>query len=446
MDSTDPPARIDDMWVLEENAFEDTRLYVDDLVGSTYIEIALEDSSGAEISRKYIEGYSTRIAFEKGISNVKVLSGSSVMIERLISFCNNNGKCEPCEGPSCSLIENTLTCHDCKSGSADGFCDTISDDICDPDCDHDTADPDCQSNCSEDCGMDIDTALFCSDYKGTACETYEDCIGGFMVYAADAMTCCLGGVCGIEGEYVETSSELKSHPEYTITPNGKSASAVESQGVDSYCVNSMKGVVCDTDETCNGNSVEFYLGIYCCLGTCTKVQAPPVVSEPEFSAAELESLYDFSEMAVTNVSAPAVAVEEELPVGEFPHESIADAPVAVPLFSKEGLIDVADSAVQALDNVSFVYLAAIILGILFLVSLLVALFRRGASTQLAKEENVTPILSIDLQPAIDSMVAKGYNYTQVEQWLVQNRYDKSVVDSEIRKNYQKRIELQGQKK
>jgi hypothetical protein len=72
--------------------------------------------------------------FDNGIQRIEIYQDGEFISGRQISFCNSNGICEPCSGPGCTLIENSLTCLDCPSGAEDYFCDLVQDGICDPDC------------------------------------------------------------------------------------------------------------------------------------------------------------------------------------------------------------------------------------------------------------------------------------------------------------------------
>ncbi len=126
-----------------------------------------------------------------------------------VSFCNNDGQCQPCFEGLCENIENYLTCpEDCPSGGEDNFCDLQRDGVCDPDCDG--YDFDCDECIDKVClydGMEVDRET-CSDIGGTSCRGDEVC-EGYETYADDTgMGCCIGQ-CAEESdeEVVQEESE-----------------------------------------------------------------------------------------------------------------------------------------------------------------------------------------------------------------------------------------------
>ena len=113
--------------------------------------------------------------------------------EHEISFCNNDGTCQPCFEGLCNVIENFLTCpNDCHSGSHDNFCDLQRDGICDPDCV--LFDFDCNQCIENVCiyeGIQVQDT-FCSDLGGVSCPSNRVC-DGHLTYADDTgMFCCVG--------------------------------------------------------------------------------------------------------------------------------------------------------------------------------------------------------------------------------------------------------------
>jgi len=457
VNSPDSPSSIIDIAVLENNGFDETRLYEDHSPDSSTTEVVVEGLGGNVLSRKFLEGYSTQMAFVPGTSGVKIVSGISVLAEKKVSFCDNDKVCEPCIGASCSLIENSLTCTDCRSGSRDGFCDTVPDGICDTDCGFDLADADCERQCSQDCGLEEADLLSCDDMGGSVCGPEEDCMNGWMAYTWDSMYCCVGGVCAYPNEYVQTMVTLQNQPSMVITPSGEFASTVQDYGIGDYCVEKLGGSICDAPtEYCDGDLVEYYYNTYCCVGSCARYPESAFQSDDfmfavrnetsrPLSEGEMFSLYDFSAMESQLESERDSFYPEEilqdLPEGEFPHEGIAEAATEPPVVSEQSISDAGASAAAAIskisDKIDLLQVALIALGALFFVAICLVLFTRSASKKVAAES-----ARVDLQSEIDSLVSQGNDYKRVEQVLVSRGIDKSLVDSEIKKNYDKRVQLQ----
>ncbi|MFC1723600.1 hypothetical protein ACFL0V_05660 [Nanoarchaeota archaeon] len=147
----------------------------------------------------------TAIETDSPISSFKVYeddtyfrSGATAtpVFEARFNTCNNNGICEPCLNTSCTLIENSLICDDCPSGSSDFFCDLIHDGICDPDCEF--VDGDCPE--CVDCAF---KDLTCETAQGSRCAEGESCIDGSFAFGImerdePVNNCCVGGTCGFE--------------------------------------------------------------------------------------------------------------------------------------------------------------------------------------------------------------------------------------------------------
>ncbi len=133
-----------------------------------------------------------------------------------VSFCNNDGECQPCFEGLCNNIENHLTCpEDCPSGGEDNYCDLKRDGVCDPDCkEYDFDCDECMDNICIYDGMEVQS-LICSDMDGSVCAHDEDC-HGFFTYSDDAgMRCCIGE-CGIpeqaDGDQQIEERESPQHP------------------------------------------------------------------------------------------------------------------------------------------------------------------------------------------------------------------------------------------
>ncbi|MBW2971474.1 hypothetical protein KY359_00415 [Candidatus Woesearchaeota archaeon] len=469
VDSSESPSQFVDFAVLEYNSFADTRLYEDHTDDSTSVELVLSDASGAELSRSFLDGPSSIRSFSSNMADVKIVSGGAVLLQRSLRFCDSDGVCEPCEGADCTLLENFLTCSDCSSGAGDSFCNTLEDGVCDPDCDFDLADPDCFRECSQDCGVEDDFAIlpFCSDYNGEICEATEDCIGGSMLFTTDSLYCCAGGFCGITGEYIETRMEMIDHPESTITPLGERASDVASE-MGSYCVNKLKGSLCEPDQNCDGEMVEFYYDTYCCVGECVRVPPEAYYSEEYMgelmtetslppSQDELDALYDMSYDAEAEDAElygywdmPEFGADEfeekERNIIAAEEEMAGDQRIA----ALKAFVDSFTPAVpEKIKGFSFPILAVSLLVIVLLVSGLVALFRHSAGKRIETESASVSngeLTATDLQPEIDALIAKGFNYTQSRAFLVRKGYRQEIVNAEIMKNYNIRKAAQVKQK
>ena len=135
-------------------------------------------------------------------------------ISQEVSFCNNDGTCQPCFEGLCSNIENHLTCpSDCPSGGSDNYCDLKLDGICDSDCsDYDFDCDECMDNICLYDGMELQS-ISCSAMGGNVCSAREIC-SGYETYADDVgMNCCIGE-CQYESVQ-EDSASIPSHSEET---------------------------------------------------------------------------------------------------------------------------------------------------------------------------------------------------------------------------------------
>lgn len=404
--------------VEQENAFYELFSgYYEDPYFEPDKTVQLLDSSGAVV---YEEVFSIPwyAPYAVSAASVRIVSGSDVLFEKTFSFCNDNGVCEPCEGQGCSIMENSLTCADCASGSADLFCDLRNDGICDPDCND--VDGDC-AGCAPYCFFDYMEDFSCSALGGQACDDFTDCVGGFLVYAEDTGDegCCLQGMCRLMSEYVETTAQLENQPSLTITPEGEFASIVQEQGpIDQYCIEELKGIVCAEDEFCRGEETEYYHDIFCCIGECIRYKEEANITAPIDYLAEL-------------YEEPSEEIEEAQEIaGEFPEEEIEPELPIMP--EKEPTL---------LERINLFYASIFLVGILAVVFFFVIGFKTSASRKIKEEQKAAPA-TVDLQSQIDTLVAQGSNYKQIEQVLLQKGYESSAVDMQIRKNYQNRLRLE----
>ncbi|MBW2967549.1 hypothetical protein KY362_03615 [Candidatus Woesearchaeota archaeon] len=396
------------------------------------------------------------------VGSFRVIHEGAVHHEQEISFCDSDGVCEPCHDFPCSSAESFASCEDCASGSSDHYCDLERDGVCDPDCNN--RDGDCPA-CTACLFIDM-AGLPCEDIGGTECDNIAEHVEcrGELVVLDDYVDCCIG-TCFSLGEFVETVAEMQAYPEHTVTPSGIYASALASAGgPEMFCVEEMGGDVCAEYERCDGPSEDLYYNMPCCLGFCELIEVPfescvgefdepawteedaeweeALISEPlledGFTAAEIVAFESYDGSSEERDAAQMAAEEEWLRGPEQPPQ------------------DIAERIEQFIPEEVRGYSPAIIIGgvtlLLVLLVLLIALFRRSAKGKMEQETGAAsqqsmpqpqtgtapPDAAIDLQPYIDSMITKGYSYAQVRATLMKRGYSQSLVDAEIRKNYDAR--------
>ncbi|MFH1063789.1 MAG: hypothetical protein V1729_01775 [Candidatus Woesearchaeota archaeon] len=381
VDSYPEPTLITEVFVLEQNAFGDSRFFHDQIEEDTSFKIELIDSSGNIILTIPVEGYSSHLMFDDRISSIRLVSGETLTDKLDITFCDGDGVCEPCDEIACETSENVLTCADCKSGQNDLFCDVIEDGMCDPDCNSDPADPDCVSEYLQ--------------YEGI-------------------------------GEYVESMALMQNQPSLTILANGDNAAAAQAEdSPGQYCTEMAGGKICAPEERCSGRILEYIQGMRCCLGTCSlpDEDITDTVSDELVGLPAIETISEDYDEGIENI-----------PDGEFPYETIVELgerPTVVQKVEQFGR-----SAENQLNKINALHVAAILLVVFLLLSGATVIFRRSAEKQIS-----TPSLPVqlNLQSEIEKLVSAGHTYQQIEQELMQRGLAKSTVDIEINLHYQRRI-------
>jgi|GEM_PF-6701673 len=379
LDSQVLPTDVVNIFVVDPVASSDVRFFRDQTEDSAF-DIVLEDKAGTEVSRDWVRGDSAMPFFDGSVVKIKLVSGSSVLAERDIRFCDSDGVCEPCQDPGCDLAESSFSCTDCSSASEDGVCAAITDGVCDPDCIENFADEDC----------------------------------GYVPDASKRL-----------GEYVETMVQSQNNPQLTISASG--SSVAEESGVD-YCFDNLGGNICSPDERCAGEEKEYAFRSYCCIGDCVQYSQDVYFSDRKaeemrdthIPLSEIERLYNFTEMEL-RLKVPAeevkVKVNESLSQGEILPEQQE---------KKEGIVE---SVTAVVNKLNFIYVAGVVLIVSTILILILSFASRG------KKQN-------DLQAEIDSLVSQGKDYKAAEQILVGKGFEKSFVDAEINRNYQGRLEIQ----
>ncbi len=161
----------------------------------------VKDAEGAVLAGETVyPDIWNNVLLDSSISSFEILKNGVVVHSQYLSFCDNDGTCEPCaeRGPDnvCRLVESMLICADCPSGGNDGYCDLFEDGICDPDCNG--KDRDCEGCTSDECyyhDSEVQPLLCAEDLGGEVCQPGIVCTGRY-VYADDSGTlCCVDGVC-----------------------------------------------------------------------------------------------------------------------------------------------------------------------------------------------------------------------------------------------------------
>lgn len=186
---------LDHISTYTENIFYQERY--EDFFESYGIGIVMKmyDADGAFLGEEDAWGQAA-FFYDDRLSKILLEGEDKLSHEQDISFCNNNGICEPCEGVNCVLAEGYLTCDDCASGAKDNYCDLKRDGICDPDCND--LDVDCNAcQITNTCLGEYEIIKrTCSDYGGSPCGEGQ-CLGE-LVLTEDVFNDCCVGVCEIE--------------------------------------------------------------------------------------------------------------------------------------------------------------------------------------------------------------------------------------------------------
>ena len=470
---------------LDVNILEPNMFHSDDYISSGEIGenvIVLLDSSNRVLAQAGQEEGLTVLPFSKGMAQVAVYNKyafeaggteATPVYTQDISFCDNDGVCEPCNGPGCELAENYLTCPDCASGSPDRFCDLKKDIICDPDCNG--IEIDC-IGCEPAC---IFEGADCGSVGGILCDPADDCIGGYFAMGLKDQdriidNCCISGFCGSLAEYIETKRQIEFYPENYEAP--------EFEPPTTDCPG-RGGNLCDWNEECDGEW-DIYIpsdpaesvnedGL-CCIGSCRTPEEdrelPPayvldqretdVMPTPQEVAEALKGLPPADQLPVY-IDEEELMIEkdvdqyldpdsynfseEDIAAGDFPHEMMRitpedEEPEVMPDVSTGPITEVIGFAQEQAGKVGIAQVAVLIIVLGLLIAGLVGIFKAVARSK------VPIALGPDLQSEIDDLVAQGNDYKKVESMLVQKGHDRSHVDEEIRKNYQMRLAQQKEAK
>jgi len=161
-------------------------------------------------------------------------------IERKISFCNNNGICEPCNDAQCTTAENAITCRkDCQFNSNDNLCDMRPDGICDPDCVLPYGCKESSFGCDRECA-----------YENTKVPTEAEASEGSMPEKIGRY------------DYMTDYSGMK-------------------------CVDELGGSICNDDYTCVDGFISAADTDFCCLSTCVPIEYRPAEEDIKIKQTEV---------------------------------------------------------------------------------------------------------------------------------------------------------------
>ena len=226
--------------------------------------------------------------------------------------------------------------------------------------------------------------------------------------------------------------QLQNQTSLTLTPSGEFASIVlEYDDIEDYCTIDLEGRVCGQAEYCEGEEIEYYPAEYCCKGVCRPSPHKQVLKPEEIVDQET---YDPDSMTEEDLEAIDALVEEE--AVEIP------VPEEIPAETKEPLERMKEAVEKVSSRINFLHVALIIAGVLFVVFVSLAFFRRSAEHKIEESDKAArqrPVQQTpNLQPMIDSFISKGYSYKQARQSLIDQGHTQDIVDAEIRKNYESR--------
>ncbi len=447
---------IDDIQVLERNYFNNDDYVIGDELSDNIIvllgknnELIYKTDMGVTVTRvPFFTGIGKILVFKKNEFQLSELNAHS-LISKDISFCDNDGVCEPCFSGFCFLTENVLTCPDCPSGFNDGYCDLKKDGVCDPDCEN--QDGDC-SFCEPFCAFENIT---CSDKGGTFCSSDEECVGGYFsggIFNNDLIVdnCCINGFCGNSYASATLKREIIYFPEYFDL--NVSETPVES-------CSSIGGITCDCTAECVGEWIYTNEELMCCSGSCFN---PSTVEKDEFISEEEEALITQENIFFNNDPSSGLTEEEKIllqqgnltisSTGQI-YENIEDID---PDYLKQKMdfaeaqdpeywsLDFDDENEQTIEELReselyilgfepltfFIALATIIILIVGLLTTFIIKERKSPTPAVKSNEN--------LQSDIDGLISQNLNYQQIQNILVQKGFAPALVNQEIKKNYYKR--------
>lgn len=388
------------------------------------------------------------------VAKITLQKDGAEYIGETVQFCNNNGVCDG--------QESSLYCSDCDSGSLDDYCDLKRDGVCDPDCE--ARDADCEF--CKVCIYEDMRDSSCDDLGGVVCSVGQECAGGSFVSLNYGMErCCVDGYCVNTVEYVESAVAVESQPALSVSESGVPLSYILDVGITEYCINNLQGEFCSFGEYCNGNSVEYYPNTECCIGSCASYTAEEFGNTPD----DLDALSDYGETPMSDEEyikfynftrdQELVDNQEDYFLDDWSDEDYSDfigrearnQEVADEL-EEEGkgrsIEQVKEFVNQYVPEMPEDYtelgplgFVAILLGVVVIVFALLFLFQRSAKKKLDESKNnIARAFSgsaspVDLQDTINNMLAKGYNYKQIEVELVNKGNSPIAVAAEIRRNY-----------
>ena len=408
----DTPIESDDYLVIINKT--DQIIYYNKLPLITDALILLDDSNGS---------IST-------ISKIELIRNKTSYFTKQISFCNNNGVCEPCKEGDCSIIESSLTCSDCESGSKDYYCDEISDGICDPDCN--SYDRDC-ADYIDICNVSIEQQGFCScaSLDGQFCDVGETCRGD-TILTSDIRSDCCTGLCVDSSEYFSEKTYLNNNVTYYNILGKKQ----ESQQTSTCIVRG--GRVCLSNEKCSNNTSKG-----CCYGSCVSMTNLEV-SKLQFGNKSAEELVELGVLSNYYGTTNLTEIERsEFEMIDKKEQGVRN--IVVKDMNKHQKTEIIQKFQKEIKGINFITFTIVLLVVLLLIFITVYFVKKKDINTFEQkpaipEKNVPVEVQQSLQQEINMLIMKRYNYQQIRQYLIQKGKVPEIVDREIRLNYDTRLQ------
>ncbi|MFC1753078.1 hypothetical protein ACFL96_06745 [Thermoproteota archaeon] len=377
-------------------------LLLEDMLGDTEYTIRFEDDEGDALAYDALKDHKTIMDYIdlRRTASIKIMKDEQVYFEQPLSFCNNNGICEPCRYLNCTVAENSLSCDDCSTGTNDNYCDLVQDDICDPDCEGE--DSDC-AGCEPFCFYDgMTRPSFCSDFGGVTCAEDETCEGDLLfvetVDADGGEKCCVGDAeCVSIQQYDDVPAEVFSADYGADVPSEDEQWELEAKEREELGMGFDESTLTEEEQ----KELHEDMGM--------KIYDPDIMTEEDW-----EEMWD----------------DESFP-GEY------EEPLTFTEKVEEQVTAAVDSIPEEASLLLVIFMAIIII---FTLGLLVLFFTHRAHKSISKEETVPRI-----KKEINGLLKRGYDYNQIRSMLLNKGYDLISVNQELMDNY-RRTSIQYGKK
>ena len=391
------------MLVVEDDFYHEHLLY-EDILGQSQYDIRFEDGEGYPWVYTNLMDYKTIVNYLdlRRVVKLKILDDEEMIYEQVLSFCNNNGVCEPCKEMGCIVAENSWTCSDCTTGSGDDYCDLIKDDICDPDCHNEDSDcAGCEPYCYYD---DMPRPSFCSDFGGDICADDEICQGDAL--SVDTLDADGGRDCCIGDAECMPKKQHDDVPDEVFAEDYGSEVLSEDELWDLEAKERAElGMGFDEDTLNDEEQDELHNDLY----EIESLDANLMTDE------EWDDLLDDPSFP-SDYEVPPTAIEKLVEDIEEVYEGVPDE--ASPLF--------------------IIFMAIIII---LTLGLLVVLFMHRSEKKISREDSNSKV-----RKEIASLVKQGYSYEQIRSMLLNRGHDLITVNNEIMSHYRSASVQYGKKK